>query len=499
MKNLRLSTLTCCLGALILSACGGGGSDSGPSSVSNASTADPAAVVDISRHPASVSGATIPPETSINDSAGAVWTVKDGVVYRARSKAGFTENVTLLLWYAGKIYQQNVNKLWWVWQNNTWVASADPRPAASSTSSASSASSASSTSGTSSGTTAASGTSTASSSTAAASAPAAASSTSAAAASAPTGMPFFGVNEHYAYGGVYSSIPLSTQAATMVDLGLTGVRQDVHGYDQIDTLANKVIPGLGPNVTVMPLIDAYPWDDPTLNGQTPTESSAYTYAYNMAAYAATKLKGVPVVEFGNEYDLDGHNRTIANDGVNVSDYDNTTWPIWRGALRGYYDGWRSVDTTGQTKVIATASAGFLYLGWYKGMLTGTQPDGSTGHPKVKTDIIQLHWYSDGLDPENTWGKDGTNYNVLKILHDAYNLPIMFTEIGVNFDYSTAQAQAYISKTIPELYAARSTYNVVGFQWYELYDDPTGAYGILTNGGAKKDIYSTMKAAVAASH
>lgn len=496
MKNLRTSAYAYCLGALILSACGGGSDNGGPSSVAN--SADPATVIDINRHPASVSGTVIPPATSLNDSSGAVWTVKSGVIYRANVKAGFSQDVIALLWYAGKIYQQNVNKLWWVWQNNTWVVSADPRPATSTGSSTGTTSG--TTTGSASGSTAAS--SPASSSTAA-SAPSSASSTTAASTGTSTsgapGMPFFGVNEHYAYGGVYSQTPLSTQAATMVDLGLTGIRQDVHGYDQIDTLAEKVIPGLGSSVTVMPLIDAYPWDDPTLNGKTPTESSAYTYAYNMAAYAATKLKGVPVVEFGNEYDLDVHNKRIANDGVNVSDYDNTTWPIWRGALRGYYDGWRSVDTAGQTKVIATASAGFLYLGWYKGMLTGVQPDGSTGHPKVKTDIIQLHWYSDGLDPQNTWGKDGTNYNVLKILHDAYNLPIMFTEIGVNFDFTTQQAQAYITKTIPELYAARNTYGVVGFQWYELYDDPTGDYGILTNSGQKKAIYATMKAAVQASH
>jgi hypothetical protein len=479
-----------------LSACGGGNSDGGPSSVTNSSAAaDPATVIDINTHRPSVSGAAIPPAMSINDSSGAVWTVKGGVVYRAYQKAAFTQDVTLLLWYAGKMYQQNVNKQWWVWQNNAWVASHDPRPALSGASGTATSGTPATSPGSTSGS---SGTPASPSGSTAASAPAAASSTAAAATGAP-GMPFFGVNEHYAYGGVYSQTPLSTQAATMVDLGLTGIRQDVHGYDQIDTLAGTVIPGLGPNVTVMPMIDAYPWDDPTLNGRTPTESSAYTYAYNMAAYAATKLKGVPVVEFGNEYDLDVHNQRIAGDGVNVSDYDNTTWPIWRGALRGYYDGWRSVDTTGQTKVIATASAGFLYLGWYKGMLTGVQPDGSTGHPKVKTDIIQLHWYSDGLDPENTWGKDGTNYNVLKILHDAYNLPIMFTEIGVNFDFTTAQAQAYISKTIPELYAARNTYGVVGFQWYELYDDPTGDYGILTNNGQKKAIYAAMKAAVQASH
>lgn len=451
----------------ILAACGGGsGGGSNAGGVANA--ADPAAVVDVIRHPASVSGTTIPPATSLNDSSGAVWQVKSGVVYRAGTKAGFTMNVTLLLWYAGKVYQENTDGNWWVWQNSNWVASSDPRPATSTPAS-----------------------------TPAASAPAA----SAPAASTPAttaAIPFSGINEHYNYGGIYTSIPLATQASTLTDLGLTGNRQDIHTYGQIDTVANTVIPGMS-GVTVMPMIDAYPWDDPSLNGGTPTEASAYAYAYSMAAYAATKFKGVPVIEFGNEYDLDSHNQPIANDGANVSDYDNSTWPIWRGALRGYYDGWRSVDTAGTTKVIATASAGFLHLGWYQGMLNGTQPDGSTGHPVVKTDIIQLHWYSDGGDPENTWGVTGTNYNVLKSLHDAYNLPIMFTEIGINTDFTTAQAQTYISKTIPELWAAKSTYGVIGFNWYELYDDPTGNYGIMTSSAAQKPIYATIKQAVAGLH
>ncbi|WP_246216232.1 glycosyl hydrolase [Paraburkholderia agricolaris] len=429
--------------------------------------------MNVAKHPASVSGTAIPPSTSINDASGAVWTVKSGVAYRAGQKAGFTMNITLLLWYAGKMYQQNVDNQWWVWQNSNWVASADPRPA--------------STSGSTSGTTSTSGSTTTTT---------AASSTAGTTTSAA--IPFFGVNQHYNYGGIYTSVPLATQAATLTDLGLTGTRQDIHSYDQIDTIANTVIPGMGSKITVMPMIDAYPWDDPSLNGQTPTEASAYAYAYSMAAYAATKFKGVPAVEFGNEYDLDSHNQPVANDGANVSDYDNNTWPIWRGALRGYYDGWRSVDTTGTTKIINTASSGFLHLGWYKGMLTGTQPDGSTGHPVVKTDIIQLHWYSDGGDPENTWGVTGTNYNVLKSLHDAYNLPIMFTEIGVNTDFSTAQAQTYINKTIPELVAAKATYNVIGFNWYELYDDPTGNYGIMTSSATQKPIYATIKAAVAAS-
>ena len=465
----------------MLAACGGGSSD--PTSTA-ASAVDPVSVVDIAKHPASVSGTAIPPAMSISDASGAVWTVTNGVVYRAAHKAGFTENVTLLLWYAGKIYRQNSANLWWTWQNNAWVASADPRPAvvtppatppATSTTPASSASTASSTSATAAASTSASSTT--------------------ATSTAASAIPFFGINEHYNYGGIYTSVPLSTQAATLADLGMTGDRQDIHTYDQIDAIASTAMPGLGSKVTVIPMIDAYPWDDPSLNGGTPTEASAYTYAYSMAAYAATKLKGVPVVEFGNEYDLD--DGPIASDGENISDYDNNYFPIWRGALRGDEDGWRSVDTGHVTKIIANATSGWLHFGFLDGLMTGTQPDGSTGHPKITPDIIQWHWYSDGGDFENAVGVSGT-YNVLARLKASYNLPIMFTEIGVDPDFNSAQAQAYIAKTIPELAAAKDTYNVVGFNWYELYDDPTGTFGLLTNSTAKKSIYTSMKSAIAAS-
>jgi hypothetical protein len=49
-------------------------------------------------------------------------------------------------------------------------------------------------------------------------------------------------------------------------------------------------------VQVLPCIIAYPWNDPSLNGGTPTEASAYAYAYTIAAHAATKFAGIPVVE-----------------------------------------------------------------------------------------------------------------------------------------------------------------------------------------------------------
>ncbi|AIO70761.1 glycosyl hydrolase catalytic core family protein [Burkholderia oklahomensis] len=348
------------------------------------------------------------------------------------------------------------------------------------------ASGASATSGSSSSSTSSSGTGTA----------APASGASSPSATAPV-LPFFGVNGHYVDGGVYASIPLATQAAHLVGLGMNVYRQDVYIADHVNTLASTVIPGLGPNVTVLPMIEAHPWADPSLNGQQPTEASAYAYAYKLSAYAAKKLAGIPMVEFGNEYDLDSHNAPIQGDGVNISDYDNSTFPIWRGALRGALDGWRSVDTNRTTKLIANATSGALHFGFLDGLMTGTQPDGTTGHPKITPDVIQWHWYSNGGDFENAFGKTG-RYNVLARLKERYNLPIVVTEIGVNTDNSDAQISAYITKTIPELVAAKAAYNVIGFNWYELYDDRSGAYGLLTGSAQEKPRYGLMKAAIAGS-
>lgn len=308
-------------------------------------------------------------------------------------------------------------------------------------------------------------------------------------------LPFFGVNGHYVDGGVYASVPLATQASHLAGLGMKVYRQDVYIPDHVDTLASTVIPGLGSGITVLPMIQAHPWADPSLNGQPPTEASAYAYAYKLAAYAAKKLAGIPMVEFGNEYDIDSHNAPIQGDGINVSDYDNSTFPIWRGALRGSLDGWRSVDTNRTTKLIANATSGALHFGFLDGLMTGTQPDGTTGHPKITPDVIQWHWYSNGGDFENALGKTG-RYNVLARLKDRYNLPIVVTEIGVNTDNSDTQIAAYIAKTIPELVAAKAAYNVIGFNWYELYDDRSGAYGLLTNSAQEKPRYGLMRAAIA---
>jgi hypothetical protein len=77
---------------------------------------------------ASANGTTIPSASSITDNGGGVWTVSSGTVLLNGSDAGFTEDVILLLWWNGTIYQENINDDWWSWTAGNWVSfPVDPR------------------------------------------------------------------------------------------------------------------------------------------------------------------------------------------------------------------------------------------------------------------------------------------------------------------------------------------------------------------------------------
>jgi len=80
-------------------------------------------------------GTTIPPATQILDSAGHVWTVSGGVVFEDGASAGYSANVTELLWYGGVIYQ-GAGGVFYPWNQTTltWgAAQGSPRASASGT------------------------------------------------------------------------------------------------------------------------------------------------------------------------------------------------------------------------------------------------------------------------------------------------------------------------------------------------------------------------------
>jgi hypothetical protein len=74
----------------------------------------------------------IPPASQIVDSSRNVWTLSGGVVLEQGSAAGYSANVTELLYQNGVIYQENSAGNWWSWTNGAWVSASNPLTVASS-------------------------------------------------------------------------------------------------------------------------------------------------------------------------------------------------------------------------------------------------------------------------------------------------------------------------------------------------------------------------------
>ena len=307
-----------------------------------------------------------------------------------------------------------------------------------------------------------------------------------------TGLPWFGMNGHYNLGGAYTSQSLATQASQLTALGVGSYRQDFYDSTDAATMASTVIPGLT-GITVLPLMVLNPYN----NGASGSEAAAYSYAYAQAAACAAQLKGlVPVVEIGNEFENNAIDSSV--DGNDISEYDNTIFQVFRGALRGAFDGWRSVDTTGETK-LAIQGGTWLHFGWLDGLLTGEQPDGTTGHPTVSPDIITWHWYYSMGSIINATGGSGT-YNVLQELQTmGGGIPIMITEWGNDTLTNADQISAFIEEQIPIYGALAATYNLAGIYWYALYDlaSDGGSFGLYESDGATAYPYlATTKTTIA---
>ena len=278
-------------GALALSACGGGGSDGGTAETSAALRSVANAAIT-----ASPNGTTIPSATTIIDASGAKWTVSGGVVYRNGSKAGYTSQAALLLWYNSAIYQRNMAGNWWTWKSGAWVAvSGDPRL---------------------------------------------------------TNSIFYGINGHVNQGGPYATASMTQQLSYLSTLGVRFYRNDVWdaaGAANLATLAKLAAPK---GIRILPCMTP---DMSTLSG----ESDAYALGYSLGTTVARALKGlVTHYECGNELetfmvsndgnspaDYNGTQFAIARglirgmfDGVKAIDASAHLLPAPAGWLHwGFYD------------------------------------------------------------------------------------------------------------------------------------------------------------------
>src|SRR6185312_11896677 len=92
-----LGCLTALGGSVLLSACGGGGSEDSSGTPSSAASAKATATARAST--GATSGTLMPPASSITDNSGGVWTLSNGVLSRNGIVWGYNFDVSYALWY----------------------------------------------------------------------------------------------------------------------------------------------------------------------------------------------------------------------------------------------------------------------------------------------------------------------------------------------------------------------------------------------------------------
>jgi hypothetical protein len=297
-------------------------------------------------------------------------------------------------------------------------------------------------------------------------------------------LPYFGIGAHYNQGGLYQSIPLAQQVSLMTANGMKTCRQDCWDQSSMNVLANTVIPGMK-GITVLPCLAATPTGS--------SVSSAYTQGYQLGVAAANTLAGlVPVIEMGNEFDEICVNNNV--DGTVPSDF-NSTAPLYVAFQAGLCNGFRSVDTTGKTKVMLGGIA-YIHFGFLDMIVKNIQPNGSAMSTAAATfDMIAWHYYYTGGNMESVYGMSGT-YNIFTSLAKISTKPLYFSECGIGQPSNSISAStgvAYIKQAMAQMVAQPQ---VVGFNFYEMYDFTDG-YGLYNNNSVAYGWQSTLASFIAA--
>ncbi|WP_244817382.1 glycosyl hydrolase [Caballeronia sp. Lep1P3] len=308
-----------------------------------------------------------------------------------------------------------------------------------------------------------------------------------------TGLPasslFYGVNGHNNEGGAYDISSTALQLAQLQDLGMKLYRNEVYSQASATKLARIAATMALGGVTVYPvlLVDASSFAN---------ETDAYNAAYALGQQTATSYP-YPYYEVSNE--LASGALTGNVDGVYPQQFVNAKFQLARGAIRGLIDGIKSVDTNGK---IVMGGDTRLHYGFDQMLFDGTQPDGTSGHPRLTWDITAWHWYSEQGDITHACGGTGC-HDVLGALQ-AFGKPIWLTEFGVRpWLGNDQQIAAYMvgDSMMAQFVSVASRYNLQSIQAYELYDDPIGGegnYGLLMNDGVtQKPAYGAVKSFIAA--
>jgi hypothetical protein len=404
----------------------------------------------------SADGTLVPPAASIVDKLGSIWTLVDGVVYKngtalpnANGTASDTQadscKTTELLWYGSLIFRIDTAKRFFVWGNyyafstvGEWLPCKDPRIP-----------------------------------------------------SVPLPGMFYGINGHYDYPFTAAQVVTMLQA-----LGCSTYRSNcVNDPTQLDYTVGLAEAFQQAGLTLFPVIDAG-LHDASGNLWT-SEADAYSQGFSNATAVTTALKpyGVTMYECGNELSRDPS--IILNSGSAgnlAADFNNTNWPVMRGMMRGLIDGVKSVQQNAKCGINFTVND----VGASDALWDGTQPDGSSGYPKVRWDITTWHNYEVYGDIFDL-GTDGAGpgFNLPIYCKARYGVPFMITEWNANPEDTESDRAAYVTQHLGEYYQARKTDAIQATMYYEL-DSGDDTYGIVDNNGVPiNPTYSAFQSFVSA--
>lgn len=374
----------------------------------------------------------------ITDASGNTWGLQSSadrglVVVENGGLAGFTAQVSKLVYVGHAAWQENVVGNWWSWQNGAWTAGADPTGVCASAQPPAPS---------------------------AVDAGVAPTPTPSAPPSSSTSFPhFYGGNAHWDYSWTSQQIVDHLHQA-----GMTMLRMNTRGYDSsgIGRVKNFAsgIAAIDPKIKVFAVID---------NGFDSTASEAANYAAGFAGGKAVASTlgpaGVTDYECGNELlTLPAVFPRPGVPGDKTSDYTpGAGWRAMRGTIRGMIDGVKSVNSSFRTGVnftIAQVAASDM-------LWNGTEPDGATG-PTVRWDITTWHNYKVYGDLFHIGTEaHGSSFNLIDYIAKAYGKPIMITEWNSNPEDSDATKTTFTKNFLQEVYDNRVKYQIESAMIYQL--------------------------------
>jgi len=381
----------------------------------------------------SADGTTLPSAPYILDKSGAKWTLVNGVVYKNGTVVGVNYNVSLVLWYGGKIYHCNTSGHFYANAevSSQWLACTDPRIAV-----------------------------------------------------APAAGSFFGINGHYDY--TYTPAQLVT---TLKAMGCTSYRVGcTSDPTQINAVAKLAQAFQSAGIKLLVLINQRLYDSTgkLFSG----ESTAYSAGYSAGSAVARALMGygVTMYECGNELTRDGAIiLDSTNAGTKAVDFNNANWPVLRGVMRGMIDGVKSVQSSAKCGINFCVND----VGASDALWEGTQPDGSSGYPAVRWDITTWHNYEVYGNIFNI-GTDGAGpgFDLPTYCKARYGVPFIISEWNTGPEQTEAYRANYITTQLGQFYPARKTHNIQSVMYYVL-DSGNETFGIMMNGSPINPSYSAF--------